>query len=60
MLSSTSVLGQALNNHTVHEMSLVHVPHAYRCGDVCVCLVGGRKQVERVDLAVFVEECLSG
>lgn len=34
VLSSTSVLGQALNHHTVHEMSLVHVPHAYRCGVV--------------------------
>jgi pyruvate kinase len=28
--SSTTLLGQALNNHTVHEMTLVHVPHAYR------------------------------
>jgi hypothetical protein len=30
VVSSTCVKGQALNNHTVHEMSLVHVPHAYR------------------------------
>jgi pyruvate kinase len=28
--SPTTVVGEALNNHVVHEMSLVHVPHAYR------------------------------
>jgi hypothetical protein len=32
VVDASSCMGEALNSHTLREMSLVHVPHAYRWG----------------------------
>lgn len=56
--SPTTVLGQALNNHDVREMSLVHVPHAYRCVYALLCVLGGGRAQTGLVLAASMFLCL--